>query len=106
MKRFKKILLSKGVTAGALALAIGLLAFSGIGTARAVLSVFSQTYTTELQTSMVSVHMETAMAAARQANRTKYLFRHPQKRSSSMKTSSSRMVSDMGKRPPVPETGK
>ena len=57
MKRFKKILLSKGVTAGALALAIGLLAFSGIGTARAVLSVFSQTYTTELQTSMVSVQL-------------------------------------------------
>ena len=55
MKRFKKILLSKGVTAGALVLAIGLLAFSGIGTARAVLSVFSETYTTELQTSMVSV---------------------------------------------------
>ncbi len=57
MKRFKKILLSKGVTAGALAVAIGLLAFSGIGTARAVLSVFSETYTTELQTSMVSVKL-------------------------------------------------
>lgn len=58
MKRFKKILLSKGVTAGALAVAIGLLAFSGIGTARAVLSVFSETYTTELQTSMVSVELK------------------------------------------------
>lgn len=55
MKKMKKLLLSRGITAVALIAAIGLLAFSGIGTARAVLSVFSQTYTSEVQTSGVSV---------------------------------------------------
>ena len=57
MKGFRKILLSKGVTYGALALAIGLLAFSGIGTARAVFLGYSQTYTSQLQTSSVSVDL-------------------------------------------------
>jgi len=55
MNKFKKMLLSRGVTIGALAAAIGLLAFSGIGTARAVLTGFSQTYTSEVQTSEISV---------------------------------------------------
>lgn len=55
MNKFKKILLSPGITAAALIAAIGLLAFSGIGTARAVLSSYSQTYTSEVQTSGVSV---------------------------------------------------
>lgn len=55
MKKFKKILTSPIVTVASFALAAGLLLFSSVGGARAALTFFSETYTSDIEMSEIGV---------------------------------------------------
>lgn len=55
MKKVRKILASPVVTVAAFALAVGLLLFSSVGGARAALTFFSETYTSDIEMSEIGV---------------------------------------------------
>ncbi len=55
MKRFKKILTSPVLTVASFALAAGLLLFSSVGGARAALTFFSETYSSDIEMSEIGV---------------------------------------------------
>lgn len=55
MKKIRKILASPIVTVAAFALAVGLLLFSSVGGARAALTFFSETYTSDIEMSEIGV---------------------------------------------------
>lgn len=55
MKKIRKILASPLVTVAAFVLAVGLLLFSSVGGARAALTFFSETYTSDIEMSEIGV---------------------------------------------------